>query len=415
MEVGTKRAAAWQKPASGLLAHKLARIVLRRMPPPVLNVANARRGLGDTFDWFEREDGSRVRLLSRCRDTAKGRWRSTWWPVRVLAQLQEAGKLPVEETALLAEIEHARTLPMPTAELATVAHSLAERLPDDVVHTGIRDATAGVEIVEVVPSSERLAALAAGYHAAAITVRRAAERAGVPFERARILDIGTGSGYLAFALTGLGAREVVGIDLDIDGFRLPLERSLMRSALADTRSDCVRLEERDVADLAAFESGSFDIVCSMAAIEHLVDLDTCLAELHRVLRPGGLTHHGVDPWFGKAGGHSLCSLDFPWGHVRLSKNDLFRYLQQLRPHEFEAARLSYETGFPSPRLTLDESKAAFERAGFNIVDWIEVQLPFRHPFRAALNRHVLADCRTRHPSATVRDLLSIGFTVTARR
>lgn len=397
------------------LGRHVGRTVLRRAPSPVLRIVGSRGGgLGDTFDTFEREDGSRVRLLLHCRDAAKGRWRATWWPVKVLFHLQQSGKLPVEEAALLAEIEHARTLPVSAAELATVASSLADRLPDDVVPTGLRDSAAGVQMVEVVPSSERLAALATNYRAVALTIRHAAEEMGVPFDGARILDIGTGSGYLAFALAGLGAREVVGIDLDIDAYQLPLERRLMRSALADTYSDRVCLEEQDAAHLP-YEDESFDIVCSMSTIEHLVDLNTCLAELHRVLRRGGLTRHGVDPWFGKAGGHSLCTLDLPWGHVRLSRADVFRYLERLRPHERDLARLMYDTYFPSSRLTLDESRAAFEDAGFDIVYWSEVQLPLRDPFRAALDRHVLADCRARHPSATKRDLLAVGYTVTARR
>jgi hypothetical protein len=46
---------------------------------------------------------------------------------------------------------------------------------------------------------------------------------------------------------------------------------------------------------------------------------------------------GVDPWFGIAGRHALCTLDFPWGHLRLDDGELAEYVRRLRPHEADDA------------------------------------------------------------------------------
>src|SRR5438874_9797539 len=97
----------------------------------------------------------------------------------------------------------------------------------------------------------------------------------------------------------------------------------------------------------------------MTAVEHFRALPLVADEVKRVLRPGGLTLHGVEPWFSKRGGHGLGTLDFPWGHVRLNPADTARYLRELRPHEATDALAYLTTGFQSPSLTLDESRHVF--------------------------------------------------------
>jgi ubiquinone/menaquinone biosynthesis C-methylase UbiE len=71
----------------------------------------------------------------------------------------------------------------------------------------------------------------------------------------RALDVGAGAGAFAIALAPL-VREVVGVDM-ADATALPYER------------------------------GSFDLVCTTRALHHLPRPELVLAELNRVLRPGG--------------------------------------------------------------------------------------------------------------------------------
>jgi ubiquinone/menaquinone biosynthesis C-methylase UbiE len=91
----------------------------------------------------------------------------------------------------------------------------------------------------------------------------------------RALDVGTGAGAMALALAPL-VREVVGIDL-------------VPELLAEARKRApanVELVEGDAAALP-FEAGSFDLGCTARTLHHVRRPELVLAELHRVLRPGG--------------------------------------------------------------------------------------------------------------------------------
>lgn len=128
----------------------------------------------------------------------------------------------------------------------------------------------------------------------------------------------------------------------------------------------------------------------------------------------GLSLHGVQPWFGPEGGHSLCTLDFPWGHVRLSNEDFARYEREWRPLEADDAIAYHRDGFQQPRLTLEDSRAAACAAGFEIVHWRETRVPLRDIHSGLATTALLDDCRRLNPRVTKRDLLTIGYSVLLR-
>jgi SAM-dependent methyltransferase len=109
-------------------------------------------------------------------------------------------------------------------------------------------------------------------------------RDGIEEIKADVLDVGVGNAALAVAFTADGAR-VAGIDLS-------------RRGLADARAqvaDClatgviaqpVRLLHMD-AQQVAFADSSFDVVTMVKTIWVFPDPVRCLAEMGRVLRPGG--------------------------------------------------------------------------------------------------------------------------------
>ena len=94
----------------------------------------------------------------------------------------------------------------------------------------------------------------------------------------RVLDVGTGTGPLAFALAPL-VREVVGIDL------VPELLEHARTYAGD-RYPNVQFIEGDVAHLDV-ETGSFDLVCERAVLHHVPRPELVLAEMTRATRPGG--------------------------------------------------------------------------------------------------------------------------------
>jgi ubiquinone/menaquinone biosynthesis C-methylase UbiE len=95
---------------------------------------------------------------------------------------------------------------------------------------------------------------------------------------ARVLDVGCGTGLLArWIAERMGPDgSVVGIDPLAD-----------RIDIARSRGGPVRFEVGQAEDLGAFEDASFDAV-SMSAVFHWIsDKAKALAEVRRVLRPGG--------------------------------------------------------------------------------------------------------------------------------
>jgi demethylmenaquinone methyltransferase/2-methoxy-6-polyprenyl-1,4-benzoquinol methylase len=102
---------------------------------------------------------------------------------------------------------------------------------------------------------------------------RAAELAGVgPGSTA--LDVATGTGDLAVALARRGA-EVTGMDF------APAMLELARK-----KAPGLRFEEGDALDLA-YADGSFDAATVGFGARNFADLDRGLAEMARVVRPGG--------------------------------------------------------------------------------------------------------------------------------
>jgi SAM-dependent methyltransferase len=94
------------------------------------------------------------------------------------------------------------------------------------------------------------------------------------------LEVGSGTGYFALNLLQLGLIERV-IATDISPGML---RQL--AATADRLGLEVEIEVTD-AERLPFDDGSFDLVFGHAVLHHLPDLHAALAELRRVLRPGG--------------------------------------------------------------------------------------------------------------------------------
>jgi 2-polyprenyl-6-hydroxyphenyl methylase/3-demethylubiquinone-9 3-methyltransferase len=88
---------------------------------------------------------------------------------------------------------------------------------------------------------------------------------------ARILDVGCGKGRFAARLAERGAR-VVGVDIS---------EAMLTAAEGLTR---VRAASRRL----PFADASFDCAMAVEVLEHLPSVEATLAELRRVVRPGGV-------------------------------------------------------------------------------------------------------------------------------
>jgi SAM-dependent methyltransferase len=113
--------------------------------------------------------------------------------------------------------------------------------------------------------------------------RIAVDVAAVAPDGARVLEVGCGPGHLSVQLAGQHRLEVTGLDLD---------PAMIARAAANTDRAANRGGHRpsflvgEVAALA-FPDRSIDLVVSTLSMHHWADPAAALAEIGRVLRPGG--------------------------------------------------------------------------------------------------------------------------------
>jgi 2-polyprenyl-6-hydroxyphenyl methylase / 3-demethylubiquinone-9 3-methyltransferase len=96
----------------------------------------------------------------------------------------------------------------------------------------------------------------------------------------RVLDVGCGGGLAAACLVQRGAR-VVGLDLSQASLHVAA-RQTRRPGCPAAVFTCGRAEALPFAD------ASFEIVWCTDVLEHLADLPAAIAQMARVLKPGGL-------------------------------------------------------------------------------------------------------------------------------
>jgi len=192
-------------------------------------------------------------------------------------------------------------------------------------------------------------------------------RAG-PIKEKTILDIGCGRFYpftLLFASLG---NDVTGIDilyirakeslvrryhriLRCDGFRSLMEEVLYKfsfkerayyQALEETSAVSLTTEgiifEQMSAENMSFADGTFDIVVSVAAFEHLANVPRAVSELSRVMKKGAIAYIDINLFTSPSGGHHFnwpnTSQVPPWDHLRQRRLPFTVYLNEMREHEY---------------------------------------------------------------------------------
>ena len=96
-----------------------------------------------------------------------------------------------------------------------------------------------------------------------------------------ILDIATGTGDLAIALSKTDAKSIIGLDIS-DGM-LEVGRQKIKKRTLDNRIEMV-IGDSEALD---FEDNSFDAITVAFGIRNFETLEKGLAEIYRVLKPNG--------------------------------------------------------------------------------------------------------------------------------
>jgi SAM-dependent methyltransferase len=197
-----------------------------------------------------------------------------------------------------------------------------------------------------------------------------------------VLEVGCGAG-IDTMLFGLHPVEhAIGIDLEFplqhDSERGERARRLTRAVLEKAgetdgidgvlRRSPVRFVPMNVTRMD-FADASFDVLVSRAALEHVIPIEQALAEMARVVRPGGLLRHGIDQFFWLRGCHKGGLVDLPWAHARLRPSEFRRFVAESEG-EAKAERRSRHLETLN-QLGLRQWRELFEAGPFEILDWRE--------------------------------------------
>jgi ubiquinone/menaquinone biosynthesis C-methylase UbiE len=102
-----------------------------------------------------------------------------------------------------------------------------------------------------------------------------------------VLDLGCGKGFQTQVLARSCGR-VIGIDVAPD--RVMDAKRFLRHSCVESRVTFLK----GTVEAAALPAGSIDRVISFCVLEHIPNLDQVLAEIRRILKPGGELHASVD-------------------------------------------------------------------------------------------------------------------------
>lgn len=233
-----------------------------------------------------------------------------------------------------------------------------------------------------------------------------------------VLEIGAYEGSSAYAFAEFGAKSVLATDMAAYYINQSPGGVVSQEAVASKNAELkqirdaysklvsaqaaprVRFIEDDICT-SSVPDESVDVIVSWEVLEHITNPDEAFKQMSRVLKKGGFAFHEYNPFFSVDGGHSLCTLDFPWGHARLDDKDFERYYDELRPDE-KAVSLSFFRNNLN-RMTLSHLNKCMKDNGLvplSVIPWYSAD------DQEYLTDEMLKQCKTIHPTVEHVDLVA---------
>ena len=166
----------------------------------------------------------------------------------------------------------------------------------------------------------------------------------------RVLDLGNGSLRPQYTLLQGAGHFAYGIDWvnrprwNSFNAAYAIARAIYRWKLGMPVKDGLKtLICGDVATLP-FPAESFDLVTSVAAFEHFLNVPAVVSEVARVLKPGGLIYARIHLFACPSGGHNVKITEIPlrclpkgvdaWDHLRKRRLPFFVPLNEWRANQY---------------------------------------------------------------------------------
>ncbi len=235
-------------------------------------------------------------------------------------------------------------------------------------------------------------------------------------ENKTVLEIGCHAGGTTFAFADEKVKEVVGTEFS--GYKIASMDSseIQDGELAEVNENLKALRDLvqnkftsrgnttflddDICN-TKLEKGKFDLICSWDVLEHLHDPLKAFESTAALLSDDGVAIHDYNPFFSIIGGHSPCTIDFPWGHVVLDEIDFERFNSEQQPDRAEIAMSFYKNGIN--RMTIKKMKEYSEQAGLELLSVIA--FPKEQYIRTMTNQ-IMNLAKQNYPTCELNDLVS---------
>jgi SAM-dependent methyltransferase len=160
----------------------------------------------------------------------------------------------------------------------------------------------------------------------------------------RVLDFGCGIGQQAVALARECGAKGAGVDRNLDY----IDRARRLAGATPVEF---------VAKIPPDWYGAFDVVLSHNSMEHFADPEGVLAEMLRLVKPGGrmLIVFGA-PWFSPYGAHQHFWCHLPWVHLVFPERTVLKVRQRYcsdKPTRYETCGLNRMSIAKFERLTAE--------------------------------------------------------------
>jgi len=138
-----------------------------------------------------------------------------------------------------------------------------------------------------------------------------------------VLDVGCGAGGKTMYYASQGVKKIVGMDI-VAHYKEEAEALAEQLGYADRFTFVVG----DAAN-TGFPDNSFDTIIMNDAMEHVDRPDLVLAEVRRVLKPGGRLYVNFPPYYHPFGAHLSDLIAIPWVHMFFSEDTLVAAYKEL--------------------------------------------------------------------------------------
>lgn len=254
---------------------------------------------------------------------------------------------------------------------------------------------------ELPPNRQTLESLVPYFSKRIIKMNKFLYDCGLSIKQKNILEIGCDNGLTSYLLLSNGAKKVVGSDIVVQKHGDMIKKLIVESSLLSQKQiSNIDLIKDNICN-STLPPNSFDFICSFEVLEHLIKPEKAFLNIHRLLKKGGFMFHEYNPFFCVTGGHSLCTLDFYWGHVRLNSRDFNRYITKIRPDEKNIALDFYQKSLN--RMTFHKLEVICAKTGFkpvSIIKW-----PSEQDFNL-VNQEILSQVKRNYPTVSISDLIT---------